>query len=46
MYLAAHRPAVDQIEQFLEEKQSWIMPAFFANKNIHAVAHALAGEPR
>ncbi|KAI0239226.1 hypothetical protein LSAT2_010044 [Lamellibrachia satsuma] len=39
---AAHRPAVDQIAQFLVEKQSWIMPAFFDNKKIRTVAHALA----
>ena len=42
--LAAHRPAVDQIAQFLDEKQSWIMPAFFDNKKIRTIAHALAGE--
>lgn len=39
---AAHRPAVDQIAQFLAEKSNWIMPAFFANKDISTVAHALA----
>ncbi|KAK2189028.1 hypothetical protein NP493_110g06048 [Ridgeia piscesae] len=39
---AAHRPAVDQIAQFLAEKSSWIMPAFFGNKDIRSVAHALA----
>jgi hypothetical protein len=39
---AAKRPPVDDMEQFLQNEQSWIMASLFAGRSVEQVARALA----
>ena len=42
--LPAHRPPVEDIQNFLESTKSWILEKLFGGRELSRVAHGLVGK--
>lgn len=42
-FVAAKRPPVEEILQFLDNEKAWIIPRLFGNKPIRDISEAIAG---
>jgi len=42
--VAAHRPPIEDVMNFLQAEKDWIIDNLFAGRNIADIAHGLVGQ--